>query len=65
MDLYNKGVHPSVGGSGKASKLMRADLWIVVSGREYWLRRGTARLLGDGNVLYLDPGGDYMGINIF
>ena len=37
----------------------------VASGREYWLRRGTARLLGDGNVLYLDPGGDYMGINIF
>lgn len=33
MDLYNKGVHPAIGGSGKAFKLMRADLWIVVSGR--------------------------------
>lgn len=37
----------------------------VTSGREYWLRRGPRRLLGDGHVLYLDPGGTYMVRNIF
>lgn len=30
---------------------------------EHWLRRDTERLLGDNDVLYLDPGGDYTGIN--
>lgn len=37
----------------------------VAGWREYWLRRGIEQLPGDGNVLYLDAGGDHVGINIF
>lgn len=37
----------------------------VPCGREYWLRGGTENLLGDESFVYLDSGGDYVGINVF